>query len=235
MTEEGKRDFGSEYEVNSRRAHFFGYVLLLGLVLELVNALIWYRGLETLAEMAAVLLIVGGVWGEIFFAHKARIASDNQLATYEARTAEANQKAQEATLELAKYRAPRVLTQEQMYRIAEKLKGYRGIQFAGATSGRDPEFLTFLQFIENSLMLANWQQIPSSSSTGVMRIGKADIGTDVSVSNVLITFPMDAMGKVMESAAVALADALKAEGFAAKAGLDARNSGAINVMVGPKT
>jgi hypothetical protein len=158
------------------------------------------------------------------------------LAEYEARTAEANQKAQEATLELTKFREPRVLTQEQMYRIAEKLKKHVGIQFAGATSGRNPEYLNFLQFIETSLMLANWQEINWHISRGATRAeGKTVIGTDVSVSNALITFPMDAMGSAMEAASVAPADALKAEGFEAKAGLDARNTGAIHVMVGPKT
>src|SRR5258708_7089167 len=73
-------DSGHEYEVNSHRAHLFGYVLIAGLVLELVNAIIWYKGLETIAEISAVLLIVIGVWGEIFFANKARVAGDRQLA-----------------------------------------------------------------------------------------------------------------------------------------------------------
>jgi hypothetical protein len=236
MSDGEEQNFGREYERNSRRAHLSAYVLVAGLTLELINAAIWYKGPETLVEMAAVLLIVGGVWGEVFFGRKARIAGDSQLAQYEARTAEANQRAQEAALELAKFREPRVLGQEQMYRIAEKLKKHVGIQFAGATSGRNPEYLTFLQFIETSLMLANWQEINWHVSRGVTRAaGKTVIGTDVSVSNVLITFPMDAMGKAMEAAAIALADALTAEGFEAKAGLDARNAGAIQVMVGPKT
>lgn len=101
MTEGDKDDFAGEYEINSRRAHLSAYVLVAGLVLELVNAVIWYKGSETVAEMAAVLLIVGGVWGEIFFSHKARIAGDKQLAEYEARTAEANARVAEANLKIA--------------------------------------------------------------------------------------------------------------------------------------
>jgi hypothetical protein len=54
---------------------------------------------------------------------------------YEARTAEANQKAQEAALELAKFREPRLLTQEQMYRIAEKLKAYFVLPAGRGTDG----------------------------------------------------------------------------------------------------
>jgi hypothetical protein len=122
-----------------------------------------------------------------------------------------------------------------VYRIAEKLKPYAGTQFAGATSGRDPEFLTFLQFIENSLMLADWQEINWHISQGITRVaGRTTIGVDVSVSNVLITFPMSAQGGAMAMAGAALADGLSVEGFVAKAGLDARNTGAIHLMIGPK-
>ena len=142
--------------------------------------------------MVAVLLIVGGVWGEIFFGGKARVAGDKQLAQYEARTAEANQKAQEAALELARYRQPRIFTQEQLYRIAEKLKPYAGMQYAGATVGRDPEILGLLQFIETALMLADWREIDWQLSGGATRAaGRTVIGTDVSVSNMLITFPIN--------------------------------------------
>jgi hypothetical protein len=81
MSEDGEDGYhGHEYEVNSHRAHLSAYILVAGLVLELINAAIWYKGPETLAEMAAVLLIVGGVWGEVFFGQRARIAGDKQLA-----------------------------------------------------------------------------------------------------------------------------------------------------------
>jgi hypothetical protein len=65
-------DHGREYEANSRRAHVSAYVLVAGLVLELINAVVWYKGPETVAEMVAVLLIVGGVWGEIFFRQQSK-------------------------------------------------------------------------------------------------------------------------------------------------------------------
>jgi hypothetical protein len=74
MTDGGNKEvFGDVYEVNSRRAHLFGYVLIVGLALEIINAVIWYKGSETIAEVIAVLLIVGGVWGELFFGQKARL------------------------------------------------------------------------------------------------------------------------------------------------------------------
>jgi hypothetical protein len=100
-----KEEAGYEYEVNSHRAHLSGYVLLAGLALEIINAVIWYKGLETIAELVAVSLIVGGVWGELFFGRKARIAGDKQLAEYKARAAEAE-------LQLEQVRFPRSLDSE---------------------------------------------------------------------------------------------------------------------------
>jgi hypothetical protein len=81
VSEGSKQDFGHEYEVYSRRAHLSGYVLVAGLAFELINAVIWYKGLETLVEMAAVLLIVGGVWGEIFLVTKRELRAINSWLT----------------------------------------------------------------------------------------------------------------------------------------------------------
>ena len=126
---------------------------------------------------AATLLIVTGVWGEIFFGQKARIAGDKQLAQLEARAAEANQKAQEAALELATFRQSRMLTPEEIGRIAEKLKPYAGTHFIGATAGRDPEFIAYLQSIESALVLANWQALDWPFPNGAYRgKGRTTIG-----------------------------------------------------------
>jgi len=199
---------------------------------------------ERLASLIANALIAIGLVIEyvairltIIASGEAKLEADGQIAAANARAAEANQKAQEAALELAKYREPRRSTQEQMYRIAEKLKPLAPMQYAGATVGRDPEFLTFLQFIEATLILADWQEIGWHVSAGMTRgAGRTVIGTSVSVSNVLITFPLSQMGLTLENAAVALAEALTAEGFIASAGMDSGpNAQVIHVMVGPKT
>jgi hypothetical protein len=118
-------DLGVEYDRNSRLSHIFGYVLIGGLVLELINALIWYRGAETVAGIIAVLLIVGGVWGEIFFAHRARTAGDRQLAQYESRTAEALRETEQLrneNLNLQLRLAPRTISKAQAG-ILQSLKG----------------------------------------------------------------------------------------------------------------
>jgi len=68
-------DFGRDTDHNLRRARVAGYVLLAGLFLEVVSCIIWFHGIETLASMACVALVAGGVAGEIFFEHRATLAN----------------------------------------------------------------------------------------------------------------------------------------------------------------
>jgi hypothetical protein len=156
MSEGG--DPGGDYELNSHRAHLAAYFLIAGLILELVNAIIWYRGSETLAEMAAVLLIVGGVWGEVFFANRARLAGDKQLAEYQARAAEANQKAQEDALELARFRRPRVklLTPENRQKLRAALAPFQGTRFVVGHDDLDREVWDFLSEFGPLMKNSGW-------------------------------------------------------------------------------
>jgi hypothetical protein len=230
-----------------RWAWFGGGLVIVGVAAEVAIAAIhppYDSFLEQWGSSLANSLVAIGVALEIIFSRMAGLRqnelkrrSDERVSAANVRAEEANQKAQEAALELAKYRAPREFTRDQMYAIAEKLKPFAGMQYAGATVGRDPEYLKFLQFIEAALMLANWQEIDWHISSGITRsAGRTTIGTAVSVSNVLITFPMDQGGSSLEEAAIALADVLKAEGFIANAGMHAGPSAhMIHVMVGPKT
>jgi hypothetical protein len=122
------------YEVNNRRAEWSAYILIAGLVLELASALVFQKDwIETVATVIAIVLIVGGVWGEVHFGHKAREAGDRQLAEFEARTAEANAQAAKANNETAilrlqldqeiQKRAPRRLTDEQKAALVAELRG----------------------------------------------------------------------------------------------------------------
>jgi hypothetical protein len=105
-------DWGSVSDRNEGLAHFFGYVVVAGLVAEVISGFVWYHGLETVVVIGATTLIAVGVWGEVFFANKARKAGDKQLAQYEARAAEANERAVQAQLELEHLRkkvGPRII------------------------------------------------------------------------------------------------------------------------------
>jgi hypothetical protein len=244
MSEAGSVDSGRKYEVNSRRAHLSAYVLVAGLVLELINAIVWFKGPETIAEMVAVLLIVGGVWGEVFFGHKARIAGDEQLSKYEARTAEANQRAQEAALELEKFRQPRSLTPAARARVADKIDKFRPLKFSAAVNPGDPEFVQCLRHIELALQEAGWAQVDwEGDGLGADRssVGLPMIGLNGSVRNVGIFFVLEDSSNQYEEAAVALMNALVAEGIVADARVTLAESWEIpaqipiHIAVGTKT
>jgi hypothetical protein len=70
------RDFGRDTDHNLRRARVAGYVLLAGLLLEVVSCIIWFHGIETLASIVCVALVAGGVAGEIFFEYRASLADN---------------------------------------------------------------------------------------------------------------------------------------------------------------
>jgi hypothetical protein len=230
MAEDDEDDFGSVYGVNSRRAHLSAYVLVAGLILELINAIIWYKGLETLADMTAVLLIVGGVWGEIFFGHKARIAGDKQLAQYEAR-------ASEAQLALEKFKTPRSLSPVQQERITAKMKPFAGMPFDFSIQP-DPEPIALMGQIGSTLKAAglSWEQwhgapgIPVFNQPGMPQAGI------VAFSGLMIQID-DAKTSEWGGAVVTIWDALKAEGVEADAiritdGTETPN--AIHIYIGRK-
>jgi hypothetical protein len=72
---------GTFYEEYSRHARIAGYVLLAGLFLEIVNGIIWFHGIEGLASLISVALMLGGVSGEIFFQSKAKLVAKGKAAT----------------------------------------------------------------------------------------------------------------------------------------------------------
>jgi hypothetical protein len=130
-------------------------VLVGGLVLELVNAAIWYKGLETFAGMAAVLLIVGGVWGEVFFGQRARIAGDKQLAQYEMRAAEARAAAARAVLELEQLKRPRAFNVERFKEILDDSRALRGkVEILYVRECSDCAFLA--AFMRGAFTAAKW-------------------------------------------------------------------------------
>ena len=70
----------SNYDLNLSRARTAGYVLLIGLSLEVVASMIWFKGIESVASLIAIALVASGVAGEIFFEHRARRADKEIVA-----------------------------------------------------------------------------------------------------------------------------------------------------------
>jgi len=238
MAEEEKTGFGTEYETNSHRAHLSAYVLIAGLVLEIINAVLWFKGLETLAEMVAVLLIVAGVWGEVFFGNKARIAGDRQLAKYEARTAEANQKALEAALELTRFREPRrsLLTQEALASITAKLRTFPGTQFDSGYARTSGEQQDFWWDLEPAIVAAGWVHVRWSGTGDVIIQGNRPLSGDIAADNVEIHLHPESRSE-LEPAAKALVVALNEAGIATRdAGFNTHsgNTRAVHIMIGEK-
>jgi hypothetical protein len=140
-------------EVNSQREHISAYVLIAGLLLELIASVVWFKGVETVVGMVAVLLIVGGVWGEVFFGKKASDAGDKQLAKYKARAAEAEL----ALAQLEERLAPRKMTQEGQKLIADRILPFAGITGEIGTSPPEIESMRLESAIHAALSTGGWK------------------------------------------------------------------------------
>jgi hypothetical protein len=166
---------------------------------------------------------------------RAAIAGANE------RAAEANQKAQEAILELAKFKAPRVLTEEQRGRIVDKLKQFSGTEYDIMIIDSEPEILSLVSAIEIVLSTAGWTELDwKGTGQALIRVGKQPlIRLGVSVSNVVIGVQADQPPKLFATAR-ALSDALEAEGVTAidqkhiAHEMSSTNANAIHIMIGRK-
>jgi hypothetical protein len=141
-----------EKEVNSEREHISAYVLIAGLILEFVAAVLWFKGVETVVGMVAVAMIVGGVWGEVYFGKKASDAGDKQLAKYKARAAEAEL----ALAQLEERLAPRKMTQEGQKLIADRILPFAGIMGEIGTSPPEIESMRLESAIHGALSMGRW-------------------------------------------------------------------------------
>jgi hypothetical protein len=235
---------------------------------EVISALYWLGWLEFIKRVGGFMVIagvaieVGGDWISGPFHKKvedarqleltqlnnetARLTKESTdaraaIAGANERAAEATKKAQEASLELAKFKAPRALTQEQRGRIADKLKQFSGTEYDIAISENDPEILDFVSLVEIVLSTAEWTELDwKGTGEGLIRgRGKPIIRLGASVKNVVIGVNENQPRKLMESAQ-ALSDALMVEDIEATAGwhtpheMSSTNPNAIHILIGRK-
>jgi hypothetical protein len=215
----------------------------------------WFS-LSNLTLVVGVILVAVGPYGVVVkgsakehFADERISANEKETARAkesaaqaDARAAEANQKAQEASLELARLKAPRGLTLEQRDRIVDKLKQFSGTEYDITVSDTDPEILNFVFTIEVVLSTAGWTELDwKGSAEGYLRGGgQPAIREGVSVTDVMIGVLTDQPPKLFEIA-LALSDALVAEGVAATASriighaMSSTNANAIHILIGRKT
>jgi hypothetical protein len=241
MSGSNNNDLRSKYEKNSAIAEGLAWLILLGLAVEIAAVFILKKPLlEGALTISANALIWLGVWGELIFEKRAREAGDGIVAEANARAAEANQKAQEAILELARFKAPRELTQEQRGRIVDKLKPFSGTEYDIAISDADPEILNFVFIIELVLSTAGWTEIDwQGNGEGFIREGMLIIRLGVSVTNVMIGVHVSQPLKLCEHA-LALSDALMTEDIDATAArltphrMSSTNANAVHILMGRK-
>jgi hypothetical protein len=251
--EEGDDELREAVSKNEARAELGGVVVVIGLFLEVVLTAAYRRGesiVEAWGPVCVDALIALGVAAEILFARKARSKaealqrrSDEKVAEANARAAEANKKANEAALELAKFRAPRELTQEQRDRIASKLKEFSGTQYDIAVHSITPEILSLVDTVEIILSSAGWTELDwkGPSLLALTRGGARPlINISASVTNVMVGVFQNQPGNLLVCAH-ALSDALMVEGIAASAAElivgpgSSTNASAIHILIGPKS
>jgi len=236
-------------------------VVLGGLVFELVTLLAFHKTAswrEKAVLIAGTLVIALGVAGEWHFGSKASAAalrlqaiSDEKVAalakdtagakkdaaTAGAQIAEANARSLEAQTALAKFKAPRVLIAGQQLNVTAKIARFAGQKFDMGVNAGEPEAGYLLDAIEAAMNHAGWQQIDWKGGDIVYTRPDHRVVGIVSMIGVFAQMDRDKVSEFGD-AAVALIEALKAEGIEAKAepgsGTHAENKDAIHIIIGKK-
>lgn len=215
-------------------------IVVVAVVAELVLAAVhpsydslWNRAGSAFADAAIALGIVGEVW---FGRRDARIQtelrnrSNKKLGDAEKIAAEANERAKQIELELAKFKAPRSLTPEQQKALAAEISVFKGQRVYLVASPSTSETEIFMRVLAYVFQLAEWTIVGTNSSpqpifilpTGVIVQWYAPQGSD----------PMSSAEK---GPSLALAAALNKFGIAASAtGGPMHSMGAITVVINTK-
>lgn len=153
------------YERYTRRAEIAGWLIVVGLGVELVSLIAAGRPLsETIPQAIADVLIAGGVAFELLFSRKARVAGDriqaeakSEAARANARAAEADARTKEAELkiqEIVKISGPRHINRELFLKELEgKPKSRVQVWYVSNTSGG----FWFAHEIFTAIIEAGWE------------------------------------------------------------------------------
>ena len=151
---------------------------------------------------------------------------------------EAKERAAQANLELAKFKAPRTLSPEQQKRVSDNLKLFAGAQFDMALN-TDPESQDLLPQIEDALKASGWDELDWSGGDLVFKRAGRPVAGIVVMTGVIVQMHPDEV-PVLRDAAAALASALSMQGISARAepglgtGITNNNPKAIHILVGKK-
>lgn len=189
-----------------------------------------------------------GIVGEVAFGMRdgriqteLRKRSNEKLGAAEKAASEAGQRAAEASLELARIKAPRSFSAEAVDRIVAKLLAFSGTQFDIGTIQGDPEVFRFQDQLEAALARAGWKQVHWVVPEGnivLTRAGKPATGF-VTASDVTVGAYPEKAG-TLGRAAIVFAEALNAEGVVARAefvgeAFSNKNRDVVHIVIGRKT
>jgi hypothetical protein len=128
-------------------------------------------------------------------------------------TADANARALEAQLELAKFKAPRLLTEEQQARIVGQIKTFSGQQYSAlVAAGLDT--WPFWTVLDSTLKTAGWKRVPPPG----LAVGDPPAGIPISPEPGISIMFAPSRATDIGAAARALGVALVAEGIATALG-----------------
>jgi hypothetical protein len=226
-------------------------VVVVALIFEAV-VLWWYVDPKKWHETAWLILcdvvLALAIGGEIIFEvrrskHQSELQniSDQKVAASLERAAEANARAAETKLALEKFREWRVLSPEQIDRVAGQLKQFSGTRYDAIMSRLDPEYAELLGYIVTALAKAGWVQSDNETwpegTVEKPRVGLfGAMVTDVKIG-INSAVPLSEIPTLV-NAGNALADVLTVEGI--KATSDATHNPmarttVMHLLIGRKT
>jgi len=228
---------------NETRSHASAWVLVAGLVIEVVLAFRFSEGhsaIENWTPVVANALVALGVYGEIHFSGKAARAQKALQAIIEARLAEALDRASTAEMNLTKYLTPRrKLLAPHADRIAAELRQFERAKWDIGFGQGDGEQADIAWDIEALLAAAGWDQQQWAAVAGAQvndRGPSRPWAGSVSAQNVEIHLD-SSWRQGLQPAASALIACLNGVGVkTSEVNFNARNMNpqAIHVLIGPK-
>jgi len=124
---------------------------------------------------------------------------------------EARERANEAELELARLKTPRMLTPEQQRRVAAKLEKFAGQEFEGQVAPGSEDARPLLEALDKALSAAQWVRVPPSG----LAVGDPPAGVPLAPNSGVTVFVAASRANEFAPIAQSLAAALMAEGIIA--------------------
>ena len=125
--------------------------------------------------------------------------------------AEARERADEAELELAKIKTPRLLTPEAQRRVTAKLRQFAGQEFAGQVAPGSDDARPLWETLDKALTAADWVRVPPIG----LAVGDPPAGVPLVPNSGVTVFVAASRANEFAPIAQLLAAALMAEGIIA--------------------